>query len=138
MTPDYFSAMGTPLFRGRGFLASGLDVFCSSLSSSTPPWQRRYWHGEDPLGKKQLSLGNSPSKMTIVGVTADVKHLSLREESAPEMFVPYTQRPFPSMQLMHVVLRAGGVIRRSGTRFLRPGSRERPSGKSIPTCRSPE
>jgi len=44
--------------------------------------------------------------MTIVGIVADVKHLSLRESASPEMYVPYTQKPYPSMLRMHVVLRS--------------------------------
>jgi putative ABC transport system permease protein len=44
--------------------------------------------------------------MTIVGIVADVKHLSLNEESGPEMYVPFTQKPYPSMLTMHFALRA--------------------------------
>jgi putative ABC transport system permease protein len=43
--------------------------------------------------------------MTIVGVAADVKHVSAREEPGPEIYVPYTQKPWPSMLTMHVALR---------------------------------
>ena len=43
--------------------------------------------------------------MTVVGVVADVKHLSPREEPGPEIYVPYTQKPWPSMLTMHVAVR---------------------------------
>ncbi len=104
VSPDYFSAMGTSLLRGRSFLDSD--------TTSAPPvvivnaiMARKYWPGENPIGK-QVSLGSTYPNMTIAGVVADIKHLSLREEPGPEMFVPFTQKPFPSMQVMHVVLRA--------------------------------
>jgi predicted lysophospholipase L1 biosynthesis ABC-type transport system permease subunit len=42
---------------------------------------------------------------TIVGIVGDVKHLSLREEPGPEMYVPYTQKVWPSLLTMDVVLR---------------------------------
>ncbi len=43
--------------------------------------------------------------MTVVGLVADVKHLSLREEPGPELYVLYTQKPWPSMLTMHVAVR---------------------------------
>jgi putative ABC transport system permease protein len=43
---------------------------------------------------------------TIVGIVADVKHLSLREQAEPEMYVPYTQKVWPSLSTMDVVLRS--------------------------------
>jgi putative ABC transport system permease protein len=104
VSPDYFSAMGTPLLRGRWFGDSDA-ASSSSVLIVNATMAKKYWPAVNPLGK-QMGLGNSSSNMTIVGVVADVKHLSLREDPGPEMFVPYTQRPFPSMQLMHVVLRA--------------------------------
>jgi len=41
---------------------------------------------------------------TIVGIVADIKHLSLREDPGPEIYVPYTQRVWPSMLTMDVVM----------------------------------
>src|SRR5262249_20482614 len=49
--------------------------------------------------------------MTIIGIVADVKHLSMRDAPGPEMYVPYTQKPYPSMLKMHVVVRATGDAR---------------------------
>ena len=45
---------------------------------------------------------------TIVGVVDDIKHALLREEPAPEMYVPYTQneiKVWPSMQSMQFAVR---------------------------------
>jgi len=49
--------------------------------------------------------------MTIVGVVADVKHVSLREETGPEVYVPYTQKPWPSMLTMQVAMRTTADLR---------------------------
>lgn len=104
-SPDYFSAVGTPLLRGRGFRDS-------DLPSSTPvvvvnsTMAGKFWPGEDPIGRRVGLADPSTPLMEIVGVSADVKHLSLREETGPEMYVPFTQKPFPSMLVMHVVVRA--------------------------------
>ena len=103
VSPHYFSAMGTPLLSGRGAL--GADTESSQLVVIiNATMAKKFWPRANPIGK-QVSLGNNSPYMTIVGVVADIKHLSLREVPGPEIFVPFTQNPFPSMQVMHVVLR---------------------------------
>lgn len=45
---------------------------------------------------------------TVIGVVADVEHDSLREEPAPEMYVPYTQNEikiWPAMQTLQIAAR---------------------------------
>lgn len=104
-SPGYFSALGTPLLRGREFLESDTADSVPVVIISNA-MAREFWPGEDPVGK-QVGLGSSRFPlMNIVGVVADVKHLSLRESAGPEMYVPYTQKPYPSMLRMHVVLRS--------------------------------
>ena len=101
----YFSAVGTTLLKGRSFLDS-------DVASSTPvvivnaTMAKKFWPGVDPIGR-QVGLGDPQYPlMQVVGVVADVKHLSLREEPGPEIYVPFTQKPFPSMLVMHVAIRA--------------------------------
>ena len=61
--------------------------------------------GQDVLGK-QVGVPINPFNMTVVGIVSNVKHLSIREEPGPEIYVPYTQKPWPSMQTMHVAVRS--------------------------------
>jgi predicted permease len=104
-SPGYFSAVGTPVLRGRDFLET-------DTANSTPvvlinrTMAKTFWPGDNPIGKQVGLAGPEFPLMTIVGIVGDVKHLSLREDPGPEMYVPYTQRPFPSMLVMHVVLRS--------------------------------
>jgi len=104
-SPDYFASIGTSVLSGRSFLesdaAASLPVAVINKSMA-----RKFWPGENPIGKQVGLADPRYPLMTIVGVAADVKHLSLREESGPEMYVPFTQNPFPSMLVMHFVLRA--------------------------------
>lgn len=106
VSPGYLGAVGTPLLRGRDFLetdtATSMPVAMVSAAMA-----RKYWPGEDVIGR-QVGLPIRPFDMTIVGLVADVKHVSLREEPGPEIYVPYTQKPWPSMLTMHVALRAHG------------------------------
>jgi putative ABC transport system permease protein len=103
-SPGYFPAVGTPVLRGRGFLET--DTADSlRVAMINEAMAKKFWPGEEALGK-QLGLADPAYPlMTIVGIVADVKHVSLREDPGPEMYVPYTQKPYPSMLSMHVVLR---------------------------------
>lgn len=69
-----------------------------------PTAARRYWPGEDPVGK-QVLVPSQRVRARIVGVVDDIKYSSLREVAGPGMLEPYTQDVWPSMELMHMVLR---------------------------------
>jgi putative ABC transport system permease protein len=104
-SPGFFSALGTSLLRGRPFLDS--DVALSQpVAIVNRTMAAKFWPGVNPLGKQVGLASSNYPLMTIVGVVADVKHLSLREDPSPEVFVPYTQNPFPSMRVMHFIVRA--------------------------------
>jgi putative ABC transport system permease protein len=104
VSPGYFSAVGTPLLRGREFqetdTASSTPVAVINRSMAS-----RFWPGENPIGK-QLGLGSTKFPvMTIVGMVADVKDLSMRQEPGPEMYIPYSQKTYVSLLTMQVALR---------------------------------
>lgn len=104
ISSGYFQATGTPVLRGRAFQDSD--------TADSPPvvvinsaMARKYWPGEDAIGK-QVGPGSLRYPAgTIVGIVADIKHLSLREESSPEMYVPFNQKVWPSLLNMQVVMR---------------------------------
>ncbi|HKT68039.1 MAG TPA: ABC transporter permease, partial [Terriglobales bacterium] len=118
-SPGYFAAAGTPLLRGRTFQDSDTDD-APAVTVINRAMANKYWPGENALGK-QVALG-SPKypTATIVGIVADVKHLSLREQPGPEMYVSYTQKVYPSLLTMNVIVRSQvepaaltGMIRRA-------------------------
>lgn len=104
VSPGYFGAVGTPLLRGRDFLESdAADSMPVTIISST--MAKKYWPDEDPIGK-QVGPGSARYPVsTIVGIAADVKHLSVREDPGPEMYVLYNQKPWPSLLSMQFALR---------------------------------
>jgi putative ABC transport system permease protein len=103
-SPGYFPAAGTTVLRGRGFqpadTANSLRVAVINTAMA-----RKFWPSADPIGKQVALADPAYPPMTIVGVVANVKHVSLRETPGPEMYVPFTQKPYPSMLRMYVVLR---------------------------------
>jgi putative ABC transport system permease protein len=93
---DYHRALSIPLRRGR--------LFEERDGASTPPvalisetMARRYFPGEDPLGKKVTVRFGPPTAREIVGIVGDVRHAGLDTEPRPEVFIPHAQYPFGSM-----------------------------------------
>jgi putative ABC transport system permease protein len=104
VSPGYFAAVGTPLLRGRDFLESdNADSRLVTVISNA--MAKKYWANEDPIGKQVGPGSLRYPLLTIVGIAADVKHLSLREEPGPEMYVLYNQEPWPSLLTMQFSLR---------------------------------
>jgi predicted permease len=106
-SPGYFSAIGTPLLRGRDF--GDTDTTGSMLVTIiNSAMAQKYWPGQDPIGRQVGVEDTRWATRTVIGIVADIKHNSLRDEPVPEMYVPYTQNEikiWPSMQTMQVALR---------------------------------
>jgi putative ABC transport system permease protein len=97
----YFRALGIPLRAGRQFderdAQSGPSVVIINETAA-----RRYWPGEDPVGKRLTITENPPVSCEIVGVVGDVKHNRLDDEPRAEIYAPHSQAP---ASFMHIVVR---------------------------------
>lgn len=89
--PDYFHTMQIPLLAGR-------EVTDRDISGAPPiaiinqTMARRFFAGEDPLGKRIL-LVREKQALEIVGVVGDVKRFEVNDAIEPEIYWPYMQRP---------------------------------------------
>ena len=89
ISPDYLRVMGVPLLRGRGIEATDrLDAPRVMLINETAA--RRYWPGENPLGRKVVFNPKNPPVM-VVGVVGDVRHYRLEDAPEPQMYMPQEQ-----------------------------------------------
>jgi predicted permease len=92
ITPDYLRTIGARLIAGRGIRESdGPDSPPIALINQT--MARKYWTGEDPIGKR-FKLGNDSSPtpwITIVGVVGDIRQMRLDVPARPEMYFSYQQ-----------------------------------------------
>ena len=100
---DYFKTMAIPLRQGRVF--DERDQFTSApVVIVNERFAQKFFPGENPIGKRiqpGFSADEGPEKMReIVGVVGNVKHLSLRNDDSPEMYLPRTQIPFNIMSLV--------------------------------------
>ena len=56
---------------------------------------RKYWPGEDPLGKRVTIGYNNTGPREIVGIVGDVKQTNLTDAVASQMYTPFAQAPWP-------------------------------------------
>ena len=86
--PGYFSTMGIPILMGReiGLEDSSAGVRGGVINET---FARRFFPNVNPIGKhiRDTYPGN-PADMEVVGVAADAKYNSLREETPPRVYAP--------------------------------------------------
>ena len=106
ITPDYLSAMQTPLLKGKGF-----DNSDSQEGSPTvivnQAFAKKYFGTDDAIGR-HLRTGRSGPWATVIGVTSDVRNMSLESAALPEIFFPFLHgetKPAP-MQGIFIATRA--------------------------------
>jgi putative ABC transport system permease protein len=95
---DYFQTMGLPLMRGRYFAQSdGLQS--TPVVIVNERFAQQHFPGRDPVGRRMTpgwTVANQPAQVReIVGVVGNARHLSLREDFVPEIYVPIAQVPYP-------------------------------------------
>jgi putative ABC transport system permease protein len=103
ITPDYFSAMGAAVRRGRPFTAEDA-VGAPLVTIVNETMARRFWPDGDPIGQ-QISFAPPESLLkmplpdgtirfprhTIVGVIGDLRQGGLERDPDAEAFVPFAQ-----------------------------------------------
>jgi predicted permease len=87
--PRYFESVHMPILEGREFTQDDdqkkPDVIIVDQTAA-----RRFWPGQDPLGKR-LRVGGSLS--TVVGVARNSTHTFVNESPEPMVFISYFQHP---------------------------------------------
>jgi predicted permease len=104
-SPDYFRAIGMPLVGGR-FFTSADGEKAPLVMIINQCMARRYWPGEDALGKR-ITFDDHPKEsdwMTIVGIVGDVKDTPESAEAQNAMWWSIRQSPV-SVNNMSIVLR---------------------------------
>ncbi len=90
ISPGYFQAMDTRLVQGRDFTDQD-DEKAVRVAIINEAFARRFWPGEDPLGK-QFSLGGPDApKLQVAGVAEDGKYAGLNEDPKPFVYRPIWQ-----------------------------------------------
>ena len=103
VSPGYFQAMGIPLKEGRDFTPADNHKDAPCVRIVNEAMVRRYWSGEDPVGKQVPKACRNDAPALIVGRVADSKQGSVDSQVEPEVYLPYGQLPFASFLVTFVV-----------------------------------
>ena len=113
VTPGYFSVLGVPILRGRGFEEGDFNsgenavILSSTLSG-------RLFQGEEVIGRR-IRPGRSGNWLTVVGIAGNVLNAGLNASSDPEYYIP-RKRVVPSApaeQSLSGISRRASLILRS-------------------------
>jgi predicted permease len=86
---NYFATMEIPLLRGRGFTAQD-DEHAPLVAIANQTFALRYFPNDDALGKR-VRFRASKREVEIIGIVADTKYMSQREEIKPLLYTPWRQ-----------------------------------------------
>lgn len=86
VSPDYFRTLGVPL-RGRDFTADETKEESRHLIVNET-FARRFFPGQEPIGKRVNFTGPGKPFWEIIGVCGDGKYNSLGEEPKPALYRP--------------------------------------------------
>ena len=96
VSPGYFQAMGIPFKNGRDFTEADNQRDAPCVRIVNEAMARRYWPGEDPVGRQVPGACRKNAPALIVGVVANSKWDTVVAQPQPEMYEPYAQHPFAS------------------------------------------
>lgn len=100
VSSGYFKTLRAPLLRGRYF-TDAEDASKPKVVIINQALARKYFSGEDPIGKKFGNNDLSPKSMKeIIGIVSDIKEGPLDSEIWPAVYYPFNQSPDSSYSLV--------------------------------------
>jgi hypothetical protein len=103
VSPEYFSLIAIPIVRGRTFTASERED-TSPAVIVTEATARRYWPGQDPIGRTVVMEGQE-TPAEVVGVAKDAQVSVVGETVSSYMYLP--AGPGPARRLGFLVRSRG-------------------------------
>ena len=86
VSPKLFSTMGISLIRGRDFTVQD-DSHGPAVAIVSESFARKFYPGQDPMGKRLKYSAKGAPWMTIVGIAADTRFRSVRQMPGIESVV---------------------------------------------------
>jgi len=90
ISPNFFDVMGIPIVLGRG-LTERDDAKAPKVAVINEAAARKFFPGENPIGRRFGSSVETSGQSEIVGVLRDAKYDSVRDAPPATMYVPYPQ-----------------------------------------------
>jgi putative ABC transport system permease protein len=106
ISAGYLQTAGIEILKGRDFStddrAGILPVAIINQAMS-----RRYWPGSDPIGRR-VRIKEEQQWVTVVGLVPDVKHMGLKEDEGPVVYLPYRQKQQDWLAWTTLIVRTTG------------------------------
>jgi putative ABC transport system permease protein len=99
--PDYFRTMKIAILQGRDFTRADTKD-SSPVIMINEAFARKYFPGRSAIGQ-QVMVDRPENKFDareVVGVVADTRHDSLAEPQGPEMYIPFSQDPGRTLDIV--------------------------------------
>ena len=98
--PELFRTLGQVLVRGRDFTAHDTPA-APRVAIVNETFARTVWPGRDPLGQQfMLERGDGTVAVSVVGVAADARLMSIAEPPEPYIYLPLAQRYHSRVHLL--------------------------------------
>jgi hypothetical protein len=108
--PRYFEAMGIALLKGRDFTMRD-DKEESRVVIVNETFARRFWPGQDPIGKRLSRGGPDNPFFDVIGVVQDGKYWTLGEDPQPFVYFPLAREYDSDVALVvHTSVEPQGII----------------------------
>jgi predicted permease len=103
ISPTYFETMSIPLLRGRKFTDADDDK-AQYVTIINETMAKRFWPGEDPLGR-QFNMAREPQHpIQVVGIARDSRFLGVTFPISAHFYLPYAQHytanPLETVQVL--------------------------------------
>ena len=114
VSANFFAAVGIPIARGRTFSKDEIQTDAKTMIV-TEAAARRFWPGEDPIGKQLMLLRSEKPVYEIVGVAKDAQVANLGEDHPIYLYLPAGPAEQADLQLL-VRPAAGFALSQKGIR----------------------
>ena len=103
VTPEFFRVLGIPLLRGRGFSEFDRDS-SPRVAVIGSVMARRFWPGQDPIGRRFRMGDESGPDVLIIGVAGPARFRDLTTDlnaatSDPDLYYPFVQRSGTDLEI---------------------------------------
>jgi predicted permease len=88
--PTFFETMGIPIIYGRAFTSRD-DRRAPKVAIINQRLAHDFFSNASPIGQTISSCDADATALEVVGVTADAKYYSIRDEVPPTVYLPYLQ-----------------------------------------------
>jgi predicted permease len=88
--PDFLETMRIPVIAGRGITAADREG-APKIALVSQSLAKEFFPNQNPIGRRISSAKERPGELEIVGVVADARYTSMKEDMPPIVYAPYAQ-----------------------------------------------